>query len=110
MPPAKDFKKKATSKYDPLDVNCTENINADMSNFDFLQTFAAFAVLFFLVKYLGYLWAIPFTYALPPLKVWVMRKFFKLHALTCMDTFFLYDNYKNRANILAIGIYHKVDK
>jgi hypothetical protein len=39
-----------------------------------------------------------------------MRKVFKLHALTCMDTFFLYDDYKNRVNILAIGVYHKVDK
>lgn len=29
--------------------------------------------------------------------------------LTCMDYFFLYDNYKNRANILAVGIYHKFD-
>jgi len=29
--------------------------------------------------------------------------------LTCMDYFFLYDNYKNRANIMAVGVYHKFD-
>jgi|LauGreDrversion4_2_1035121.scaffolds.fasta_scaffold915078_2 hypothetical protein len=29
--------------------------------------------------------------------------------LTCMDYFFLYDNYKNRANIMTVGIYHKFD-
>ena len=29
--------------------------------------------------------------------------------LMCMDYFFLYDNYKNRANILAVGVHHKFD-
>ena len=29
--------------------------------------------------------------------------------LTSMDYFFLYDNYKNRANVMAVGIYHKFD-
>ena len=29
--------------------------------------------------------------------------------LTCMDYFFLYDNYKNRANIMTVGVYHRFE-
>jgi hypothetical protein len=39
----------------------------------------------------------------------ILRAFGFDEELTCMDYFFLYDNYKNRANILAVGVYQKFD-
>lgn len=103
-------KKAENPKYDPLDVNCQENINAYMSNMDFLQSFVGFGLLFVFAYLFGWVIAIPLAYAMPFLKVWVMKKVFGLEHLTCMDTFFLYDDYKNRANIMAISIFHKVNK
>jgi hypothetical protein len=32
-----------------------------------------------------------------------------LEELTPMDYFFLYDNYKNRANVMCVSVWHKFD-
>ena len=44
----------------------------------------------------------------------ILRRFlfssiYGLEELTPMDYFFLYDNYKNRANIMCVTIWHKFD-
>ena len=48
-------------------------------------------------------------YVIYRIKYALIYKFLKLEPLTCMDTYFLYDDYRNRANIVAVGIYQKFD-
>jgi len=43
------------------------------------------------------------------LKQLLFKHVYGLEELTTMDYFFLYDNYKNRANILCVSIWHKFD-
>lgn len=92
-----------------LDVNSQENIDAKPFYLDFLIIFFYLYLGYLVQPYTGWVLAVLTVVVIQQAKVYVLRAFFGLESLTCMDYFFLYDNYKNRANIVAVTIYNKFD-
>lgn len=104
----------ATPKYPdgdfmPKNKNRVPNIDAEPSNYDWLE-FALYLVIGLSIShYFGYIIALISLWIIKKSKRYLIKKYLGLESLTCMDYFFLYDNYKNRANIVAIAITTKFE-
>ena len=86
----------------------TEN-DARPSKFAWPFLLLQFSALFMLSSYIPWYLTLSLVFLYFKLKNFLYLYFFGLEELTPMDYFFLYDNYKNRANVLCVSIWHKFD-
>ena len=86
------------------------NVDAEAPLTEYLYFLANIATYLILAQFAGYIPSIVILWALRRAREWFLRNVLGLEMLQSMDCFFLYDDYKNRANIVAVGIYEKFDK
>lgn len=92
-----------------LDINSTVNIEAQFSYFDWIINVAYIYLGYQISYYTGSILAILCVVAIQQAKVVIFEKLLGLSSLQPMDFFFLYDNYKNRANIILVAVTNNID-
>jgi hypothetical protein len=91
----------------PVNWQRKENVDAIALENDHIFFLGGLVFVIVLSFFTGIWWSLFITWALRKLRVLATEKLLRLEALTCMDYFFLYDDYKNRANIIACGVYER---
>ena len=86
----------------------TEN-DARPSKFAWPVLFIQLCLVYLLSSVLSWYLTLTVLFLYFHLKHLLFQYLFDLEELTPMDYFFLYDNYKNRANILCVSIWQKFD-
>ena len=92
-----------------MDINSTDNIEARLSYFDWIINVAYIFIGYQISVYTGVILAILCVVIIQQAKVLFFEKVLKLQALQPMDFFFLYDNVKNRANIILVAVTNNID-